>query len=199
MTTHNQPTEDTSTFDGVTPAASTTEQEEPTSVPPTRNGPSTAPTETTNPEPAVPTSATDDGRHAEIDSSLSGSTPRPAEAQTARTESSIVNTESAAETVDTSRGGAESSPAGSLFADDQLAGLRARWGDVQAGFVDDPKECVQKADGLVADVVEQLTVGFTQARSRLEQQWDRGEEASTEDLRVALTRYREFFERLLAV
>ena len=87
----------------------------------------------------------------------------------------------------------------SLFADDQLAGLRARWDSVQAGFVDDPKDCVHKADGLVSDVVGQLTTGFTEARSRLEEQWSRGEEASTEDLRVALRRYRDFFERLLAV
>ncbi|MET0474779.1 MAG: hypothetical protein ABW001_09080 [Mycobacterium sp.] len=87
----------------------------------------------------------------------------------------------------------------SLFADDDLAGLRARWNGVQAGFVDDPRDCVQRADGLVSDVVGQLTAGFTEARSRLEQQWSRGEEASTEDLRVALTRYRDFFERLLAV
>jgi hypothetical protein len=86
-----------------------------------------------------------------------------------------------------------------LFANDELAGLRARWDNVQAGFVDDPKECVQKADGLVSDLVEQLTAGFSHARSRLEEQWARGEEASTEDLRVALKRYREFFERLLAV
>jgi hypothetical protein len=87
----------------------------------------------------------------------------------------------------------------SLFADDLFAGLRGRWNDVQAGFVDDPRECVQKADGLVADVVSKLTTGFSDARSRLEEQWARGEEASTEDLRVALKRYREFFERLLAV
>ena len=86
-----------------------------------------------------------------------------------------------------------------LFADDHLAGLRARWDNVQAGFVDDPRECVQKADSLVSDVVEQLTSGFAQARSRLEEQWARGEDASTEDLRVALKRYREFFQRLLAV
>jgi hypothetical protein len=86
-----------------------------------------------------------------------------------------------------------------LFADDELAGLRARWDNVQAAFVDDPRECVQKADGLVSDVVEQLTAGFTHARSRLEEQWARGEEASTEDLRVALKQYREFFQRLLAV
>jgi hypothetical protein len=93
----------------------------------------------------------------------------------------------------------ETSTDRALFADDELAGLRARWDNVQAGFVDDPRECVQKADGLVSDVVERLTSGFTQARSRLEEQWARGEEASTEDLRVALKRYREFFERLLAV
>lgn len=86
----------------------------------------------------------------------------------------------------------------SLFADNDRSGLRSRWDDVQASFVDDPKDCVQKADALVADVVQQLTAGFSDARSRLESQWARGEEASTEDLRQALKRYREFFERLLA-
>jgi hypothetical protein len=86
-----------------------------------------------------------------------------------------------------------------LFAGDDLADLRARWAGVQAAFVDDPKDCVQKADALVSDLVEQLTTGFAQARSRLEEQWSRGQEASTEDLRLALMHYREFFERLLAV
>ena len=93
----------------------------------------------------------------------------------------------------------ESSSEQSLFATDELAGLRARWDNVQAGFVDDPRECVHKADGLVSDVVDQLTAGFSDARTRLEEQWARGEEASTEDLRVALKQYREFFQRLLAV
>jgi hypothetical protein len=93
----------------------------------------------------------------------------------------------------------ESSAEELLFADDDLAQLRGRWGAVQAAFVDDPKDCVQKADVLVSDLVEQLTTGFSHARSRLEEQWARGEEASTEDLRVALMHYREFFERLLAV
>ena len=86
-----------------------------------------------------------------------------------------------------------------LFADDELADLRERWAGVQAAFVDDPKDCVQKADGLVSDLVEQLTHGFSDARSRLEEQWSRGEEASTEDLRLALMHYRAFFERLLSV
>jgi len=93
----------------------------------------------------------------------------------------------------------ESSTEELLFADDDLAELRSRWAAVQASFVDDPKDCVQKADVLVSDLVEQLTSGFAHARSRLEEQWARGEDASTEDLRVALMHYREFFQRLLAV
>ena len=86
-----------------------------------------------------------------------------------------------------------------LFAQSDLSELRSRWNDVQATFVDDPKDCVAKADGLVSDAVDQLTTGFAHARSRLEEQWAKGEEASTEDLRVALKRYRDFFDRLLAV
>jgi hypothetical protein len=93
----------------------------------------------------------------------------------------------------------ESSTGKALFADHELTGLQERWAKVQAGFVDDPKESVQRADGLVSDVVEQITNNFSQARSQLEEQWARGEDASTEDLRVALTHYREFFQRLLTV
>jgi hypothetical protein len=94
---------------------------------------------------------------------------------------------------------AEPSSEKALFADDELSSLQSRWADVQAVFVDDPRDCVQKADGLVSDVVQQITSSFSQARAKLEEQWARGEDASTEDLRVALTRYREFFQRLLAV
>jgi hypothetical protein len=123
----------------------------------------------------------------------------PAEPSTAPAEPSAASAEPPAAPANGSSDQPESSTERELFADDHLAGLRARWDNVQAGFVDDPRECVQKADSLVSDVVEQLTTGFAQARSRLEEQWARGEEASTEDLRVALKRYREFFERLLAV
>jgi hypothetical protein len=86
-----------------------------------------------------------------------------------------------------------------LFADGELSDMHARWVEVQSAFVDDPRDCVQKADGLVADVVDKLTTSFSGARAHLEEQWSRGEEVSTEDLRIALKRYREFFERLLAV
>jgi hypothetical protein len=87
----------------------------------------------------------------------------------------------------------------SLFADTDLLGLRSRWDNVQAAFVDNPEECVKRADTLVAEVVDQLTTGFADARARLEAQWARGEKGSTEDLRIALKRYRDFFRRLLSV
>jgi hypothetical protein len=93
----------------------------------------------------------------------------------------------------------ESSPDTGLFAAHDVADLRARWAGVQAAFVDDPKDCVQQADHLVSDLVDQLTTGFAQARSRLEEEWSQGRDASTEDLRVALMHYREFFDRLLGV
>jgi hypothetical protein len=85
-----------------------------------------------------------------------------------------------------------------LFADEELSGFRSRWDEIQSGFVDEPRQAVEKADALVADVVDRLTAGFSEARSRLEEQWAKGEDASTEELRVALTRYRSFFKRLLA-
>jgi hypothetical protein len=111
------------------------------------------------------------------------------EASTARSEPSHMETEPSS--------GPPTSP--SLFADKDLSGLRSRWDDVQAAFVDNPEECVQKADTLVAEVVDQLTTGFSDARSRLEAQWAQGEKVSTEDLRIALKRYRDFFQRLLSV
>lgn len=86
-----------------------------------------------------------------------------------------------------------------LFEDNELQSFRGRWEQVQNSFVDEPRETVQKADELVSDLVERLTNGFAEARSGLEEQWKKGEEASTEDLRVALTRYRAFFQRLLKV
>jgi hypothetical protein len=45
--------------------------------------------------------------------------------------------------------------------------------------------------------MRQLAESFARERAELEQQWTRGEDVSTEDLRVALTRYRSFFGRLL--
>jgi hypothetical protein len=45
--------------------------------------------------------------------------------------------------------------------------------------------------------MKRLAESFSDRRHQLEEQWDRGDEVSTEDLRVALQRYRSFFDRLL--
>lgn len=70
---------------------------------------------------------------------------------------------------------------------------------MQAGFVDDPRQAVEHADGLVAEVIKTLAEAFATERSGLEKQWQQGEDVSTEGLRVALRRYRSFFDRLLSV
>ena len=84
-----------------------------------------------------------------------------------------------------------------LFSESDQRDLRSRWGNVQTGFVDEPRKAVQEADNLVASVMKRLAEGFANERSNLEKQWDRGDNVSTEDLRVALQRYRSFFDRLL--
>jgi hypothetical protein len=86
-----------------------------------------------------------------------------------------------------------------LFSDDASNELRDRWTDVQAGFVDEPRSAVEQADALVAEVMKRLADGFATERQALEQQWSSGGDASTEDLRVALRRYRSFFDRLLSI
>ena len=75
--------------------------------------------------------------------------------------------------------------------------FRGRWQSIQGTFVDEPKSSVEKADELVTELMEQLAQTFQQERRSLESELDR-DDVSTEDLRVALKRYRSFFERLLA-
>jgi hypothetical protein len=86
-----------------------------------------------------------------------------------------------------------------LFPDTELGDFRHRWQNVQAGFVDDPRTAVRQADELVASVMKRLADVFAEERSRLEHDWDKGGDVSTEDLRQALQRYRSFFDRLLSV
>jgi hypothetical protein len=86
-----------------------------------------------------------------------------------------------------------------LFPDDQLKDLQARWDDIQTGFVDEPRSAVERADSLVASTMQQLAEAFSKEREELEQQWDRGDDISTEDLRMAFQRYRSFFRRLLSM
>jgi len=88
---------------------------------------------------------------------------------------------------------------GPLFSSEEATNLRSKWDAIQVGFVDEPRRSVQEADGLVAAAMKRLAEQFAAERSNLEGQWDRGSDVSTEDLRVALRRYRSFFGRLLSV
>jgi hypothetical protein len=86
-----------------------------------------------------------------------------------------------------------------MFGGIEAAGYRTQWDAIQTGFVDEPRRAVEEADALVALVVKRLAEVFAEERTTLERQWDRGDEISTEDLRVALRKYRSFFERLLTL
>ena len=86
-----------------------------------------------------------------------------------------------------------------LFPANEAENFRNRWNDIQTGFVDEPRRAVEQADGLVTEAIKRLAESFANERTKLEQQWDRGDNISTEDLRVALQRYRSFFSRLLSV
>jgi hypothetical protein len=88
---------------------------------------------------------------------------------------------------------------GPLFREDELQAFRSRWDQVQASFVDEPRQAVEQADGLVANMVKRLAEEFANARTKLENQWDTGSEVSTEELRQILRRYRSFFNRLLPI
>jgi len=86
-----------------------------------------------------------------------------------------------------------------LFEADEAQSLRSRWGSIQTQFVDEPRHSVELADELVASAMKRLAEIFASERDELERNWDRGDDVSTEDLRIALQRYRSFFDRLLSV
>jgi len=86
-----------------------------------------------------------------------------------------------------------------LLVTEELQTLRSRWDSIQTSFVDEPRRAVEQADSLVADMMQRLAQLFADERGKLETQWSRGDNVSTEDLRVALQRYRSFFDRLLSI
>jgi len=86
-----------------------------------------------------------------------------------------------------------------LFPTPESENFRTRWHDIQGTFVDEPRQAVEKADELVASVIQRLAQVFADERGKLESDWGKGKDVSTEDLRQALRRYRSFFDRLLSV
>ncbi len=99
----------------------------------------------------------------------------------------------------TSSGKVDHSATTALFPENESKDFHKRWTDIQTAFVDEPRRAVERADELVAEVIKRLADSFAHERSRLEGQWGRGDNVSTEDLRVALQRYRAFFDRLLNI
>ncbi len=100
---------------------------------------------------------------------------------------------------DTNARSNEDDTATPLFSPEESNDFYARWTSVQVSFVDEPRQAVQQADGLVAGAMKRLAEIFAEERARLDGQWDRGDSVSTEDLRLALRRYRSFFGRLLSI
>ena len=94
---------------------------------------------------------------------------------------------------------AERDGATPLFATNDAERYRARWQDVQARFVDTPRESVEAADTLVAEVIKQLATVFADQQKELESAIQRDGKLSTEEFRIAFQRYRSFFDRLLSV
>ena len=86
-----------------------------------------------------------------------------------------------------------------LFAANDAQDFRSRWEKIQIGFVDEPRQTVEQADELVADAIKRLAEVFAGERQKLEAEWGKTDNVSTEDLRLALRRYRSFFNRVLSV
>jgi hypothetical protein len=94
--------------------------------------------------------------------------------------------------------GTNGQPHAQLLEDQELRSMHEQWKEIQAEFVDEPRQAVQDADALVAELMQRLAQMFASEREQLESRWSGGGDVSTEDLRHGLRRYRSFFERLLA-
>ena len=81
-----------------------------------------------------------------------------------------------------------------VLASIDAVGIRARFMDIQAGFVDEPRQAVQEAERFVDELVHGLVQVLENERAKLKATIEDG---STEDLRIALRGYRAFVDRLL--
>ena len=86
-----------------------------------------------------------------------------------------------------------------MFTPDEVNQLKPSWDAIQTKFIDEPRKSVEEADALVASTAQRITDSFARERAALEERWSKGDDVSTEDLRVALQRYRSFFDRLLTL
>lgn len=130
------------------------------------------------------------GDHTLSTADLASASAQPADSST----ETDTDTDTDTNTAPAGSGGDVEAPA--LIDEEKVTGFRDRWQSVQTGFVDDPKQAVHEADELVAAVISALATTFAEHKSELEGQWRQGEPA-TEELRIALRRYRSFFDQLL--
>ena len=84
-----------------------------------------------------------------------------------------------------------------LVPSDRARDYSSRWDALKGDFVDEPRRAVRQADELVGELLDEMQQLFARQRHDLEQGLDH-DRASTEDLRLALRRYRSFFDRLLS-
>jgi hypothetical protein len=85
----------------------------------------------------------------------------------------------------------------SLLNREESENFRTRWNEIQRKFVDEPRSAVEQADELVSEVIELITEMFNNEHRSLEALWNKGNDVSTEDLRIVLQRYRSFFNSLV--
>ncbi len=154
-----------------------------------------------NPNPSGPTDSAEetDSQHTatgEMDSSSVSEDDLGGQDTTGDAAQPSTTTAAAAAGADTAENATDE--AAPLLSPDEAESFQGRWQSVQGDFVDQPREAVERADRLVADLMQRLAAQFSETRTSLEKQWEGQEDASTEDLRVAMTRYRSFFERLLS-
>jgi hypothetical protein len=118
--------------------------------------------------------------------------------QTRQDESSVGARDPVAESTPGDTAHVDSAEGDSLIAHDRCVDYRSRWGVVQGDFIDEPRKSVTDADALVGEILDDLAETFHGQRRSLEQQWE-DDESTTEDMRIALRRYRTFFDRLLSL
>ncbi|MFV0131463.1 hypothetical protein ACLGI4_27760 [Streptomyces sp. HMX112] len=165
------------------------------SEPPAFPGEATGPGNTTGPEEDTTGFLTPE-RTAEDGTSRADTTSEDAAPGAPDTGETTSGTPAAGATASGDTGPGEGE-APQLLKTEDAESFRTRWQDIQNQFVDDPREAVHSADALVADVMQRLASTFADHKRELEGQWNQGEEANTEDLRMALRQYRSFFNRLL--
>ncbi len=85
----------------------------------------------------------------------------------------------------------------SWLSGDEINQIKSRWNSIQIGFVDNPRDSVERADALVEETLERIEKAVSNQRASLNDQGSQTDDISTEDLRIALQSYRTFLYRLL--